>query len=139
MLKYLSIGLVVIVLLGITSLITHYGIDMNPTTIYGGQNKVVNIEAMENKDIKDKVPADHFCEEMKGQSHQLEEHCNSFTEQSCKYSSCCVYASIEGEEKCMAGNKDGPTFGRNDDGTKKDIDYFYYKRKCYGDKCPHVK
>ena len=115
-----------------------YGSDTSPSSPIGGIKRGVYLEALENKE-KENTPADHFCEEMKGQSHQLEEHCNSFSEQSCKYSSCCVYASVDGEDKCMAGNKDGPTFGRNDDGTMKDIEYYYFKRKCYGDKCHHEK
>ena len=118
-------------------------IDLKPSVNSSGENKMVDIEAFDNNKNKENdgdkdeknTPADHFCEDMKGKSHELETHCNSFTEQSCKYSSCCVYASIDGTEKCMAGGADGPTYGRNDDGTMKNIEYYYYKNKCYGDKC----
>lgn len=134
----LTVILVVLVILCVLSIVSMYGNDTYPPSPLGWSKKGKYIEALENKE-KENTPADHFCEEMKGQSHQLEEHCNSFTEQSCKYSSCCVYASVDGQEKCMAGNKDGPTYGRNDDGTKKNIEYYYYKRKCYGDKCYHEK
>ena len=135
-----SILLVVVIMLGLMIFFSLHDIDMKPSVKTSGTNKIVGIEAFDNKakgkEDKLEAPADHFCEDMKGKSHELETHCNSFTEQSCKYSSCCVYASIDGSEKCMAGGEDGPTFGRNDDGTKKNIDYYYYKNKCYGDKCP---
>jgi hypothetical protein len=134
-----AILLVVVVMLGTMVFFSMKNIDLNPKIHTSGKNKTVELEAFDNKtknkgDVLEE-PADHFCEEMKGKSHELETHCNSFSEQSCKFSSCCVYASIDGSEKCMAGGADGPTFGRNDDGTKKNIDYYYYNRKCYGDKC----
>ncbi len=131
-----SVILVVVVMLGTIVFLSLKDIDMKPSSKHSGYNKIVDIEAFEEKKDGDvNHPADHFCEDMKGKTHELETHCNSFTEQSCKYSSCCVYASIEGTEKCMAGGSDGPTFGRNEDGKKKNIDFYYYKQKCYGDKC----
>jgi len=134
--KFPSILLVVVLMLGTIVFFSIKGIDLQSSSSSSnttGKNKIVDIEAFDNN--QSDVPADQFCEKMKGKSHELETHCNGFTEQSCKYSSCCVYASIDGAEKCMAGDEDGPTFGRNEDGNKKNIDYYYYKQKCYGDKC----
>lgn len=135
-----SILLVVVIMLGLMVYFSMKDIDLNSSMKTSGENKRVDIEAFDNKMKGDAEPdstspSDHFCEDMKGKTHELETHCNSFTEQSCKFSSCCVYASIDGSEKCMAGDSAGPTYGRNDDGTMKNIEYYYYKNKCYGDKC----
>ena len=39
-------------------------------------------------------------------------------------------------KKCAAGNESGPTFNTDKNGKTKNIDYYYYQSKCYGNKCP---
>ena len=78
-----------------------------------------------------------FCDKYKGQSHLLEEHCNKLANGVCKVSGCCILAHNSGDNsnKCIAGNVSGPTFHTTEDGTDLNFDYYYYKNKCYGNKC----
>ena len=59
--------------------------------------------------------------------------CGKLTRKNCNATSCCVLTS---EQKCLAGNADGPTFNTNNNGKTINLDYYYYQNKCYGDKCP---
>ena len=130
-----SVILVVVLMLGTIVFFSLAGIDLLPNTKVV-HSKVVTVESFDNK--VPNLPKDNFCDEMKGKSDELEAHCNSFTKNSCLFSSCCVFASIDGKEQCMAGDKHGPTFKRNEDGTSKDVDYYYFKNICYGDKCKEM-
>jgi hypothetical protein len=77
--------------------------------------------------------SDAFCENHRGSSHILEESCGKLTHGNCNSTSCCVWTS---NNKCVAGKVDGPTFNTHDNGKTKNLDYYYYKNKCYGAKCP---
>ena len=77
--------------------------------------------------------SDAFCENHRGSSHILEESCGKLTQGNCNSTSCCVWTS---NNKCVAGKVDGPTFNTDDNGKTKNLDYYYYKNKCYGAKCP---
>ena len=66
---------------------------------------------------------------------QLNKACNDLTRDNCLATSCCVYAKIEDNESCYAGGEDGPTFKRDENGKTKDIDFYWYKNKCYGKNC----
>lgn len=85
------------------------------------------------KDLQKEHP---LCEKHKGESHILEQKCNSLHENSCNDTECCVYASFKDEKpKCVAGNNLGPTFTTDNKGNDYDIDYYYYQHKCYGKGC----
>jgi hypothetical protein len=75
--------------------------------------------------------ADAFCESHRGSSNVLQESCSKLTKRNCLSTSCCVYTS---EDKCVAGNQDGPIFNSDEKGKTTNIDY-YYKDKCFGPKC----
>jgi len=68
------------------------------------------------------------CNQNKEDLSALNAQCGVLTEYNCKRVGCCVYTS---NNKCLAGNKNGPTA---ESGTN--LDYYYYKNKCYGSKCP---
>ncbi len=91
--------------------------------------KVVVVEGYENS----------FCNSLQGKSAELNEQCQNLTRNNCLKTDCCVYAKMEGEEKCLAGNQNGPTFRFSGPNKTKNIDYYYYKDKCYGNKCPDSK
>lgn len=78
-------------------------------------------------------PLESICECNKNQTDPsaLNTQCSMLTEYNCKRIGCCVYTS---SNKCVAGDRTGPTaeYASN-------IDYYYYKNKCYGDKCPQKK
>jgi hypothetical protein len=95
--------------------------------------------------IKDFLSSDlekDFCKSFLGSSDQLEKQCNQLTHSNCKSSHCCVLISNGNKDvkdnKCVAGGPNGPTFQTNSDGSKINIDYYYYQNKCYGN-CPPKK
>ena len=75
-----------------------------------------------------------FCDANKGTSGSLEKLCGRLTNGNCNDTSCCVWTS---DKKCTAGNIDGPTFNTNSKGKSKELDYYYFKGNCYGNKCPN--
>jgi hypothetical protein len=74
-----------------------------------------------------------FCEIHRGSSGALDDACGALTTTNCKSTSCCVWTS---EDKCVAGGQGGPTFNSDAKGKTKQLDYYYFENKCYGDKCP---
>jgi hypothetical protein len=75
---------------------------------------------------------DAFCESHRGSSYLLEKSCNKLTKNNCNSTSCCVWTN---NDKCVAGNSNGPTFNTDDNGKTQNLDYYYYQNKCYGTKC----
>lgn len=69
-----------------------------------------------------------FCRHHRGKSHNLEKACNKLSKTNCMNTNCCV--SINGD-KCVAGDKHGPTY-RTKNRKRIDIDHYYYKNKRYG-------
>jgi len=128
--NFAYILLVTIVIIGSILYFDMSGIDMNPvedTAI----NKVVTVESFEN-DLHKRIK-NGFCEHHKGGSNEnLEKDCNTFTEDNCKAAGCCVWAKTDTDNKCVAGNKNGPIYKTDDNGNKIDIEAYYYKNKCYG-------
>lgn len=126
---------VVIIILG---LIVFFAIiEFNLTPVSNTQvQKVVNIEAFGEK-IKSSIEkyGNAFCESHRGNSAKLEKSCETLTKDNCLATSCCVYAKMSGKELCRAGDIGGPTFKRDENGKTKDIDYYWYKNKCYGNNC----
>jgi hypothetical protein len=120
---------VVILILGIIIAMQLLGINLDETSDSTHIAKIVTVEAYDNMHA-------NFCETYRGKRHELEEKCNELTKKNCLATNCCVYANIDGSEKCMSGSKHGPTYRTNDDGTNKEVDYYYYKNKCVGKGCP---
>ena len=74
-----------------------------------------------------------FCKYHKGKAHDLEKACNKLSHNNCMKTNCCVkIKKSNGNEKCVAGNKDGPTY-RSKNGKMIDIDGYYFKNKYYGE------
>ena len=84
-----------------------------------------------NKEIEDMglAPALGFCKANKS-GKSREDECNKLTKDNCKMISCCVYAN----EKCVAGNKNGPLF-KTKNGVEIKVDSFDHYGKCYGKNC----
>jgi hypothetical protein len=70
-------------------------------------------------------PLDSFCNSYNC-SKKMNAKCNNLTEYNCKRVGCCVFTS---NSTCEAGGQNGATYSPN-------VDYYYYKNKCYGNKCP---
>jgi hypothetical protein len=75
--------------------------------------------------------SENFCESYLGNSIELEKACNQLTESNCADVRCCVY----GNEKCVAGDINGPTYKTDKDGKLITMDSYYYLGKCRG-QCP---
>ena len=71
-------------------------------------------------------PFNSFCNSSYTSSEDLNKQCNNLTEFNCKQVGCCVFTS---NRKCEAGGQNGATYSPN-------LDYYYYRTKCFGKKCP---
>ena len=94
------------------------------------------MEGFENEDnsiIMNK--SDAFCESYRGSSGSLDDACGKLTQTNCGSTSCCVWTS---DSKCVAGGEGGPTFNSDSKGKTKQLDYYYFQNKCYGDKCNNL-
>jgi hypothetical protein len=76
---------------------------------------------------------DAFCENKNiSGGGSLEQSCKKLTKNNCNSTSCCVWTS---ENKCTSGNINGPIFNTNSNGKTIELDYYYFKNKCYGKNC----
>ena len=85
----------------------------------------INVEGLENMEQS-------FCNSNKG--FELEKACNNLTNFNCNLTSCCVWNN----NKCKAGNSNGPIFNTDSTGKTKTLDYYYFQNKCYGENCPNA-
>ena len=108
--------------------------------------KVVNIEAFNNNannanndnntnNTNNANDNNGFCKTHEGDRNKLQESCSEMTKDNCLATSCCVYALMDGKEQCHSGDINGPTFKRDKNGKSKDIDYYYFRNKCFGTGC----
>jgi len=93
-----------------------------------------SMEGFENKTII-MNKSDAFCESYRGSSGALDDACRKLTQTNCGSTSCCVWTS---DNKCLAGGQGGPTFNSDAKGKTKQLDYYYFQNKCYGDKCNNL-
>ena len=129
-LKYLlKIFIVGFLLLCIIIFINNIGLILNDIHIEKELIKIITIEGLENRQlIMDERKA--FCETNKG--FTLEKSCNNLTKQNCNLTSCCVWTS---DNKCKAGNENGPLFNSDSNGKTIPLDYYYFQNKCFGENC----
>jgi len=127
----------VIILFGLVSFFSLHD-SKHPSNSTSQLKEVVTIESITSRDkLNTDLEMDNanaFCK-----SHQhlpsasnLENSCSGLTSESCKSVSCCVLLN---GEKCVAGSKYGPTFKTETNGSKRNVDYYYYQKKCYGKGC----
>ena len=98
-------------------------IDPNETGLLGNKN---NATMKELQSLK-LSPTDSFCQSHLGKSAELETSCNQLTEDGCQQTSCCVLINSSGTNRCMAGDKNGPTFKKDKDGNLISMDSYYYQ------------
>ena len=129
----ISIGVIVVVVLLLLVIIELKDIDLNPPKPDSTLVQQVTVETLENMDMGKKSSlSESFCESYLGKSSELEGACNQLTKGNCATAKCCVYTG----EKCVAGNKDGPTYKTDKDGKLLTMDTYYYLGKCRGVRCP---
>ena len=131
--KYiLKVFIIVFLILTIIAFINTIGLNLNnepPKKLL----QVVTIEGLSS--LKDDIimnKNDAFCESQRGTSGTLDESCGKLTQGNCSSTSCCVWTS---GNKCKAGDINGPTFNSDSNGKTKQLDYYYFQKKCYGEKC----
>lgn len=130
-LKYLlKIFIIFFLILSLIIFINSIGLNFNQPQQSKELIKVVTVEGLETNPLTtDSSKA--FCETNNG--FNLETSCNALTRYNCGLTSCCIWTS---DNKCKAGNQDGPLFGSDSNGKTRSLDYFYFQNKCYGEKCP---
>ena len=134
--KYvLKILLIVFLIFALIVFVNYIGSNLNETPPSKKLLHVITLEGLTNSDVDTNIimnKSDAFCENHLGSSGTLDESCGKLTQGNCNSTSCCVWTS---DKKCVAGNASGPTFNSDANGKTKDLDYYYYQNKCYGQKC----
>lgn len=77
--------------------------------------------------------AKSFCKNKQQSGDELQASCGKLTQTNCRSTSCCIWTS---NDKCDAGDKDGPLFSTDTSGKKNPLEYYYFNNTCYGKKCP---
>lgn len=95
-------------------------------------NYILNKKIVESLSIPFSME-DAFCEKYSKSGSNLENECNTLTKDNCLSTSCCIWTS---EKKCAAGNASGALFNTDSQGNTESLDYYFFKSKCYGTKCP---
>ena len=133
----LKVFIVVLLIFALIVFINTIGLNLNTEEKPKKLIKVVTLEGLETIPETDITfnKKNSFCESHRGSSNILEESCGNLTQRNCISTSCCVFTS---ENKCVAGDKKGPTFNSDAKGKTKNLDYYYYQDKCYGPKCPNL-
>lgn len=122
-----------------TENVTPSPIYFEPGTVkYGGlgyKPSYEDINYMNNKFItKPEVVSDFnkrgFCDLENNIMENIDEKCEKLPKEVCASTSCCV---LLGDQRCVQGNKQGPTNkGVYSDTTIKNKDAYYYRGKCFG-------
>ena len=120
----------------VTSSITYYTPGSYP---FGPSNYVPNYEdsvylsrttgMSSAREIED-PESGGFCSKYKDNPNKIDEFCKMVDTTKCGLTSCCVSL---GNEKCVAGDKNGPSVTANySDIYIKNKDFYYYQGKCHG-------
>lgn len=136
LIKYIfKIFIVVIILFGIILVMNVFNIkNKNKQPPAKQLKEVVTIEKMTINTDLEYDNASSFCKSHDNlpSGSNLEESCKKLTNENCNSVSCCVLLN---GEKCVAGDAEGPTFKTKTNGSKQNIDFYYYQKKCYGSGC----
>lgn len=131
----LKVFIIVFLILTLIAFINSIGLNLNEEPQPKKLIQVVTIEGLTNPpDTSISInKSDAFCENHKGSGGSLDNSCQKLTKNNCNTTSCCVWTS---DNKCVAGKEDGPLFNSDAKGKTKELDYYYFKNKCYGKGCP---
>ena len=115
-----TIFFIVFVVFTLLVYISIKGIVLNPVKHTSKLIQEVTVETLVNNSLDDTnenieklqlQPAESFCQSYLGNSAELEPACNRLTETNCAQTSCCVFITNgNGNGKCVAGDKFGPTY-----------------------------
>lgn len=124
-----EVFLIIFVLIFAMMIISMYNLDMSPDSLRhadtANQLKIsTTIEGF------DKIGNQTFCDKYSSNPNNLNTECGKFGEGTCNTTKCCVWLN---GEKCVAGDKNGPTFMSDDDGKQIEVKKYMFRKKCYGD------
>lgn len=74
------------------------------------------------------------CDTLKGDSTKIESYCTTLGKGKCKIQDCCVLLGSDNEpenQRCVAGNKSGPTYKTDEEGNDIEYDEYYYLQNKY--------
>ena len=112
---------------GPTSYVPYYE---DSVFLHNGMNAYVN-----RPEYKTSIQGNGICNTYKNDINALEEKCNSINNDTCAATTCCV---LLGGQKCVAGDKYGPSLKSNySDFMIVNKDFYYYQGKCHGN-CPNA-
>jgi hypothetical protein len=134
-LKYiLKVFVIAFLILALIVFINSIGLNLNEQTSPKKLLQVVTIEGLTNSPDTSIIinKSDAFCESNRGSGGALEESCGKLTRNNCNSTSCCVWTS---DNKCASGNANGLTFNTEPNGKTKELEFYYFQNKCYGNKC----
>jgi hypothetical protein len=130
--KYLlKIFIVTFLILSLILFINSIGLNLNEPEHPKELIKVITTEGLETQPLITNSST-AFCDTNKGSSQEIA--CSKLTKYNCNLTSCCIWTS---DNKCKAGNQDGPLFGSDSKGKTILLDYYYFQNKCYGESCPN--
>jgi hypothetical protein len=130
-LKIFIIGFLIVSLI---LFINSIGLTFKETPIEKELIKVITVEGLTRNDNNNNTflsdnATNAFCKINTG--FDLEKSCNELTKYNCGLTSCCVWTN----NKCKAGDKNGPLFNTNKNGKTMELSGYYFKNKCYGTTC----
>jgi hypothetical protein len=130
--NYVSIAVIASIIFTLLIIISIIGWNLNPpkpelklvqqVTVEAFDNLIIDIDNQnsdKNNIIKEidnlKLnPSDSFCQSHLGKSDKLEQSCGQLPQDGCQQTKCCVWSQLTNNtEKCMAGDKNGPTYTNN--------------------------
>ncbi len=121
--NYVSIAVLVSIIFSLLIIISIIGWNLNPPKPELKLVQQVTVETFDTFDKNNIIKeldnlklnfSDSFCQSHLGNSAKLEQSCVQLTQDGCQQTKCCVWAkSTNNTEKCMAGDKNGPTYTNN--------------------------
>ena len=121
--NYVSIAVLVSIIFALLIIINIIGWNLNPPKPESKLVQQVTVETFDTYDENNIIKeidnlklsvSDSFCQSHLGNSAKLEQSCGQLTQDGCQETKCCIWAkSTNNTEKCMAGDKNGPTYTNN--------------------------
>lgn len=123
-----------ILLISITLYSSIYDVNNSDINTIKNVISIKTVENMENNDDLDDYLNDkysNFCQNYSGDSITLDNICSKMSKSKCNLLPCCVFANIDGNDTCVAGNNLGPTYKSDSDGNQLNIKHYTHNNKLY--------
>jgi hypothetical protein len=128
--NYVSIAVITSIIFTLLIIISIIGWNLNPpkpelklvqqVTVEAFDNLIIDNQNSDKNNIIKEIynlklnPSDSFCQSHLGKSDKLEQSCDQLSHDGCQQTKCCIWSQLTNNtEKCMAGDKNGPTYTNN--------------------------